>query len=80
MMMVASLLFQIRTLMVTRDYPNITDGTRHGSSDSGPTVNPVIDLPVPQDQQFSIEEDGTLQFTDADLLTGATDIDGDDLP
>ncbi len=32
-----------------------------------------------QDQQFSVEEDGTLIFTDADLLTGATDIEGDNL-
>ncbi|MDF5648381.1 tandem-95 repeat protein, partial [Vibrio parahaemolyticus] len=40
---------------------------------------PINDLPVPQDQQFSVEEDGTLQFTDADLLAGATDIEGDDL-
>ncbi|MDR9830303.1 cadherin-like domain-containing protein, partial [Vibrio sp. FNV 38] len=43
------------------------------------TVNPVNDLPQPQDQAFSMEEDGSLTFTDADLLTGATDIDGDDL-
>ncbi|MEZ9836583.1 cadherin-like domain-containing protein, partial [Vibrio sp. 10N.261.52.C11] len=27
----------------------------------------------------SVEEDGTLQFTDADLLTGATDVEGDNL-
>ncbi|MDF4966896.1 tandem-95 repeat protein, partial [Vibrio parahaemolyticus] len=30
------------------------------------TVNPVNDLPQAQDQQFTIEEDGTLLFTDAD--------------
>ncbi|SBS31810.1 tandem-95 repeat protein [Vibrio toranzoniae] len=58
---------------------NITDGTDTVQATADLTVNPVNDLPVPQDQQFSIEEDGTLQFTDADLLTGATDIDGDDL-
>ncbi|UPR50587.1 tandem-95 repeat protein [Vibrio cyclitrophicus] len=58
---------------------NITDGTDIVQATADLTVNPVNDLPVPQDQQFSIEEDGTLQFTDADLLTGATDIDGDDL-
>ena len=58
---------------------NITDGTNTVQATADLTVNPVNDLPVPQDQQFSIAEDGTLQFTDADLLTGATDIDGDDL-
>ncbi|WP_425598983.1 tandem-95 repeat protein [Vibrio splendidus] len=58
---------------------NITDGADTVQATADLTVNPVNDLPVPQDQQFSIEEDGTLQFTDADLLTGATDIDGDDL-
>ncbi len=58
---------------------NITDGTDAIQATADLTVNPVNDLPVPQDQQFSVEEDGTLQFTDADLLAGATDIDGDDL-
>ena len=43
------------------------------------TVNPLNDLPQAQDQQFTIEEDGTLLFTDADLLAGASDIDGDEL-
>ncbi|MBO0186089.1 tandem-95 repeat protein, partial [Vibrio parahaemolyticus] len=28
---------------------------------------------------FEVEEDGTLIFTDADLLAGATDIEGDNL-
>ncbi|MFM2607725.1 tandem-95 repeat protein [Vibrio chagasii] len=58
---------------------NITDGTDTVQATADLTVNPVNDLPVPQDQQFSIEEDGTLQFTDADLLSGAADVDGDDL-
>ncbi|QPK06363.1 tandem-95 repeat protein [Vibrio kanaloae] len=58
---------------------NITDGTDTVQATADLTVNPVNDLPVPQDQQFSIAEDGTLQFTDADLLTGASDIDGEDL-
>ncbi|MFH4510328.1 tandem-95 repeat protein [Vibrio alginolyticus] len=58
---------------------NITDGTDTIQATAALTVNPVNDLPVPQDQQFSVEEDGTLQFTDADLLAGATDIDGDNL-
>ncbi|MEZ8374292.1 tandem-95 repeat protein [Vibrio cyclitrophicus] len=58
---------------------NLNDGTDTVQATADLTVNPVNDLPAPQDQQFSIEEDGTLQFTDADLLTGASDIDGDDL-
>ncbi|MDA0145489.1 tandem-95 repeat protein, partial [Vibrio sp. RW] len=58
---------------------DISDGTNTVQASADLTVNPINDLPAPQDQQFSIEEDGTLQFTDADLLTGATDIDGDDL-
>ncbi len=58
---------------------NITDGTDTIQATADLTVNPVNDIPVPQDQQFSVEEDGTLQFTDADLLAGATDIDGDNL-
>ncbi|MDF5622496.1 cadherin-like domain-containing protein, partial [Vibrio parahaemolyticus] len=52
---------------------NITDGTDTIQATADLTVNPVDDLPVPQDQQFSVEEDGTLIFTDADLLIGAAD-------
>ncbi|QRZ24082.1 tandem-95 repeat protein [Vibrio sp. sp1] len=58
---------------------DISDGTNTVQATADLTVNPINDLPVPQDQQFSVEEDGTLQFTDADLLAGATDIEGDDL-
>ncbi|MCZ8486849.1 cadherin-like domain-containing protein [Vibrio lentus] len=32
-----------------------------------------------KDQAFTVNEDGVLTFTDQDLLTGATDIEGDDL-
>ncbi|MEG3696869.1 cadherin-like domain-containing protein, partial [Vibrio coralliirubri] len=58
---------------------DISDGTNTVQASADLTVNPVNDLPVPQDQQFSVEEDGTLTFTGADLLTGATDIEGDNL-
>ncbi|WP_133151125.1 cadherin-like domain-containing protein, partial [Vibrio lentus] len=58
---------------------DISDGTNTVQASADLTVNPINDLPVPQDQQFSVEEDGTLIFTDADLLTGATDIEGDNL-
>nr|WP_188047949.1 cadherin-like domain-containing protein [Vibrio vulnificus] len=37
------------------------------------------DAPEPQDQAFTVGEDGILTFTDADLLTGATDVEGDNL-
>ncbi|MDR9825627.1 tandem-95 repeat protein, partial [Vibrio sp. FNV 38] len=58
---------------------DVSDGNNIVQAQADLTVNPVNDLPQPQDQAFSMEEDGTLTFTDADLLTGATDIDGDDL-
>ncbi|MCW0470103.1 hypothetical protein OH492_17765 [Vibrio chagasii] len=34
------------------------------------------DGPDAQDQAFTVNEDGVLTFTDQDLLTGATDIEG----
>ncbi|WP_298776682.1 tandem-95 repeat protein, partial [uncultured Shewanella sp.] len=37
------------------------------------------DVTVVEDVGYVIEEDGSLTFTDAQLLSGATDIDGDDL-
>ena len=43
------------------------------------TVNPINDLPTAEDKAFSVDEDGTLTFSDEDLLQGAADIDGDDL-
>uniref|UniRef100_UPI003736FF81 tandem-95 repeat protein n=2 Tax=Vibrio TaxID=662 RepID=UPI003736FF81 len=58
---------------------DISDGSNVVQAQADLTVNPVNDLPQPQDQEFTVEEDGTLTFTDADLLAGATDIDGDDL-
>ncbi|MBD1571056.1 tandem-95 repeat protein [Aliivibrio sp. S10_S31] len=58
---------------------NITDGTDTVQATADLTVNPINDLPQAQDQQFTIEEDGTLLFTDEDLLAGASDIDGDEL-
>ncbi|MDF5673366.1 cadherin-like domain-containing protein, partial [Vibrio parahaemolyticus] len=58
---------------------NITDGTDTIQATADLTVNPVNDLPQPEDQAFTIGEDGVLLFTDEDLLDGATDIDGDDL-
>ena len=58
---------------------DISDGQETISSAIELTVRPINDAPVPEDKTFEIEEDGTLIFTDADLLTGATDIEGDNL-
>ncbi|WP_275895741.1 tandem-95 repeat protein [Vibrio splendidus] len=58
---------------------DISDGQETISSAIVLTVRPINDAPVPEDKTFEIEEDGTLVFTDADLLTGATDIEGDNL-
>nr|WP_277815897.1 Ig-like domain-containing protein [Vibrio crassostreae] len=35
----------------------MSDGTNTVQASADLTVNPVNDLPVPQDQQFSVEED-----------------------
>ncbi|MGV2989008.1 tandem-95 repeat protein, partial [Vibrio sp. E150_011] len=43
------------------------------------SVTAVNDAAVIYDQNFSMDEDGTLRFTNEDLLVSATDIDGDDL-
>ncbi|WP_156504190.1 tandem-95 repeat protein, partial [Oleiphilus sp. HI0066] len=43
------------------------------------TVTGVNDLPVAQDQNFQMNEDGTITLTDGDLLAGASDVDGDTL-
>ncbi|MCG9628995.1 tandem-95 repeat protein [Vibrio mediterranei] len=43
------------------------------------TVTAVNDAAVIYDQSFSMDEDGTLTFTDAELLQGASDIEGDEL-
>ncbi|WP_155488171.1 cadherin-like domain-containing protein, partial [Vibrio harveyi] len=58
---------------------DISDGSDTLVATADLTVNPVNDLPQPEDQAFTIGEDGVLTFTDQDLLDGATDIDGDDL-
>ncbi|MDF5094189.1 cadherin-like domain-containing protein, partial [Vibrio parahaemolyticus] len=58
---------------------DINDGSDTIVATADLTVNPVNDLPQPEDQAFTIGEDGVLTFTDQDLLDGATDIDGDDL-
>ncbi|MDG2897918.1 tandem-95 repeat protein, partial [Vibrio parahaemolyticus] len=58
---------------------DVSDGDDVVSTNLELLVSPVNDAPEPQDQAFTIGEDGVLTFTDQDLLDGATDIDGDDL-
>ncbi|MDF5596575.1 cadherin-like domain-containing protein, partial [Vibrio parahaemolyticus] len=56
---------------------DVSDGDDVVSTNLELLVSPVNDAPEPQDQALTIGEDGVLTFTDADLLTGATDIEGD---
>ncbi|MDF5517497.1 cadherin-like domain-containing protein, partial [Vibrio parahaemolyticus] len=58
---------------------DVSDGDDVVSTNLELLVSPVNDAPEPQDQAFTVGEDGVLTVTDADLLTGATDIEGDDL-
>ena len=58
---------------------DVSDGTATIQAGVDLTVNPVNDLPSADDVAYSIDEDGTLTFTDEQLLAGASDIDGDDL-
>ncbi|WP_284204124.1 tandem-95 repeat protein, partial [Psychromonas marina] len=59
---------------------DVTDGEETVQANIDLTINPINDITVGvEDQAFTVEEDGTLTFTDEQLLTGATDIDGDEL-
>ncbi|MDR9826275.1 tandem-95 repeat protein, partial [Vibrio sp. FNV 38] len=58
---------------------DISDGSNIVQAQADLTVNPVNDLPQPEDKSYMVEEDGTLTFTDDQLLRNATDIDGDNL-
>jgi len=64
---------------VTLSY-DVTDGTANVAQSATVTVNAVNDAPVAgASPSFSMNEDGTLQITAAQLLAGASDVDGDDL-
>ncbi len=58
---------------------DISDGTDTIVANADLTVNPVNDAAVVEDVGYTIQEDGSLTFTDEQLLAGASDIDGDDL-
>ncbi|MEM7171442.1 MAG: tandem-95 repeat protein, partial [Pseudomonadota bacterium] len=67
------------TREVTFTY-EVSDG--HGGSDQAEMtiiVSGRNDAPVVQDQSFTLNEDGSLTITEAQLLAGASDIDGDGL-
>ena len=58
----------------------VTDG--NGSYDTATVfinVEPDNDAATAEDKAYSVDEDGVLTITDADLLIGAADIDGDTL-
>ncbi|MEQ3696030.1 MAG: tandem-95 repeat protein, partial [Pseudomonadales bacterium] len=58
---------------------DVSDGAATAAAGVDLTVNPMNDVAVVADQSFAVDEDGTLTITDAQLLAGATDIDGDAL-
>ena len=58
---------------------DLSDGTETVVATADLTVNPVNDIAVVEDVAYTIEEDGSLTFTDEQLLAGASDIDGDEL-
>ncbi|UXA00089.1 tandem-95 repeat protein [Vibrio splendidus] len=58
---------------------DLTDGTDTVIATADLTVNPMSDPTVVSDVSYTIEEDGTLTFTDAQLLAGASDADGETL-
>ncbi|WP_121877798.1 tandem-95 repeat protein, partial [Umboniibacter marinipuniceus] len=58
---------------------DVSDGTETVSSGVDLTVNPINDVAVVSDQSFAVDEDGTITITDTQLLSGATDIEGDTL-
>ncbi|MDN3702199.1 tandem-95 repeat protein [Vibrio artabrorum] len=58
---------------------DVSDGIETVQAGVDLTVNPVNDIAVVEDVAYTIEEDGSLTFTDEQLLAGASDIDGDEL-
>ncbi|WP_228014145.1 tandem-95 repeat protein, partial [Vibrio sp. OPT46] len=57
----------------------VSDGELSVANEMTLTVNPVNDIPIVAPGMYHIEEDGSILFTQEDLLSGAIDIDGDDL-
>ncbi|MEZ9562721.1 cadherin-like domain-containing protein, partial [Vibrio splendidus] len=58
---------------------DLTDDTDTVTATADLTVNPMSDPTVVSDVSYTIDEDGTLTFTDAQLLAGASDADGETL-
>ncbi|MFS1425606.1 tandem-95 repeat protein, partial [Shewanella sp. 10N.286.48.B5] len=58
---------------------DVSDGTTTVAAGVDLTVNPVNDVAVAPDVEFTMNEDGIIIITDEQLLAGASDIDGDNL-
>ncbi len=58
---------------------DVSDGEEIIATDLNLTINPVNDAPEAQDKQYTIDEEGSITFTDSDLLQGTSDIEGDAL-
>ncbi|MEZ8573073.1 tandem-95 repeat protein, partial [Vibrio splendidus] len=58
---------------------DLKDGTDTVTATADLTVNPMSDPTVVSDVSYTIDEDGTLTFTDTQLLAGASDADGETL-
>ncbi|WP_132970210.1 cadherin-like domain-containing protein, partial [Vibrio crassostreae] len=56
---------------------DVTDGTDIVQTVADLTVNPINDLPTAEDVNYTIEEDGTLTFTNEQLLAQAGDLEGE---
>ncbi|MBW8192851.1 polysaccharide lyase family 7 protein [Neiella marina] len=58
---------------------NLSDGSDTVRGSATLDIAPVNDLPTASDLDFSMSEDGSLTFTDSQLLAVADDVDGDTL-
>ncbi|MEZ8690705.1 cadherin-like domain-containing protein, partial [Vibrio splendidus] len=58
---------------------DLKDGTDTVTATADLTVNPMSDPTVVSDVSYTIDEDGTLTFSDTQLLAGASDADGETL-
>ncbi|MEZ8643025.1 cadherin-like domain-containing protein, partial [Vibrio splendidus] len=58
---------------------DLKDGTDTVTATADLTVNPTTDPTVVSDVSYTIDEDGTVTFTDTQLLAGASDADGETL-
>ncbi|MGB0937455.1 MAG: tandem-95 repeat protein [Colwellia sp.] len=55
---------------------SVSDGTVTTDANIDITVNDINDAPVAGSTSYSVDEDGTLNFSDAQLLANSSDVDG----